>query len=165
MSAGTAFSLPDLCDAHPDVVRVAEPVFRGFGGRRAFGGPVRTIKCFEDNSLVADRVREPGDGCVLVVDGGGSRRCALVGDNLAGLAAEHGWAGLLVYGCVRDVNELEAIDVGIQALGSHPLRSIKRGEGQRDVAVTFAGLTFMPDQFLYCDDNGVVLSPVNLLDT
>src|SRR6056297_1783215 len=129
--SGPAFVLPDLCDAHADVVRVAEPLFRSFGGRAAFGGPIRTVKCFEDNSLVAERLREPGDGAVLVVDGGGSSRCALVGDNLAQAASDNGWAGVLVYGCVRDVDELAAIDVGIQAMGSNPLRSIKRGEGLR----------------------------------
>jgi regulator of ribonuclease activity A len=161
--SGPAFVLPDLCDAHADVVRVAEPLFRSFGGRAAFGGPIRTVKCFEDNSLVAERLREPGDGAVLVVDGGGSSRCALVGDNLAQAASDNGWAGVLVYGCVRDVDELAAIDVGIQAMGSNPLRSIKRGEGLRDVVVDFAGLRFVPDQFVYCDRNGVVVAPVDLL--
>ncbi|MEQ8860165.1 MAG: ribonuclease E activity regulator RraA [Pseudomonadales bacterium] len=163
MSPAPDLALPDLCDAHPDIVRVAEPMFRSFGGRRAFGGPIRTIKCFEDNSLVADRVRESGDGAVLVVDGGGSRRCALVGDNLAQLASDNGWQGILVYGCVRDVDLLETIDVGIHALGSHPLRSIKRGEGQRDVVVDFAGLRFVPDQFVYADRNGVLVAPIDLL--
>ena len=158
-----AFSLPDLCDAHPDVVRVAEPIFVGFGGIIAFGGPIRTVKCFEDNSVVAECLGEPGEGRVLVVDGGGSTRCALIGDRLAGLAAESGWAGVLVYGCVRDVDELTFIDVGIHALGSNPLRSVKRGAGQRDVPVDFAGVRFVPDQFVYCDNNGVVVSPVNLL--
>ncbi|MFW6094617.1 MAG: ribonuclease E activity regulator RraA [Pseudomonadota bacterium] len=157
------FSTPDLCDEHPDVVRVAEPLFTGFGARAAFGGRIRTIKCFEDNSLVAERVREPGEGAVLVVDGGGSRRCALLGDNLAALASDNGWAGVLVYGCVRDVDELAGTSLGIQALASHPLRSIKRGEGQRDVAVHFAGVHFVPDQFVYCDPNGVVVAPVDLL--
>lgn len=157
------FSLPDLCDEHPDTVRVLEPLFASFGGRHAFGGPIRTIKCFEDNSLVADRVREPGEGAVLVVDGGGSRRCALVGDNLAALAADNGWAGLVVYGCVRDVDELARIDVGIHALASHPLRSIKRGQGLRDVPVDFAGVRFVPDQFLYGDRNGLLVAPLDLL--
>lgn len=161
--AAPAFVLPDLCDEHADIVRVAEPLFSSFGGRPAFGGPIRTIKCFEDNSLVAERVREPGEGAVLVVDGGGSTRCALVGDNVARLAGENGWAGLLVYGCVRDVDELARIDVGVQAVGSHPLRSIKRGVGLRDVVVDFAGLRFVPDQFVYCDRNGVVVAPIDLL--
>jgi regulator of ribonuclease activity A len=163
MNREPAFLLPDLCDLHPDVVRVAEPLFTSFGGRPAFGGPIRTIKCFEDNALVADRVREPGEGAVLVVDGGGSRRCALVGDNLASLAGQNGWAGILVYGCVRDVDELCRIDVGVQALAANPLRSFKRGEGQRDVVVDFAGLRFIPDQYVYCDRNGVVVAPMKLL--
>lgn len=158
-----AFVLPDLCDAHADQVQVADPMFRSFGGRGAFGGPIRTVKCFEDNSLVAERVREPGQGAVLVVDGGGSRRCALVGDNLAQLASDNGWAGILVYGCVRDVDELAVIDVGIQALAAHPLRSIKRDEGQRDLPVVFAGVRFVPGEFVYCDRNGVAVSAGDLL--
>jgi regulator of ribonuclease activity A len=162
MTRKPPFSLPDLCDLHADAVRAAEPVFMSFGGRSAFGGPIRTIKCFEDNSLVAERVREPGDGAVLVIDGGGSRRCALVGDNLARLASERGWAGILAYGCVRDVSELAAIDLGVQALAAHPLRSIKRGEGQRDLVVEFAGLSFVPGHYVYCDPNGVVVSPIAL---
>lgn len=163
MSSGPAFLVPDLCDAHPDLVRVAEPIFTGFGGVAAFGGPIRTVKCFEDNSVVAERVREPGEGAVLVVDGGGSLRCALVGDNLAAAARDSGWAGLVVFGCVRDVDELAAIEVGIQALASHPMRSVKRDQGLRDVAVDFAGLRFVPDQFLYADNNGIIIAPVDLL--
>jgi regulator of ribonuclease activity A len=158
MKQSPAFSLPDLCDLHGDLVRAAEPVFTSYGGRPAFGGPIRTIKCFEDNSLVAERVREPGDGSVLVVDGGGSRRCALVGDNLARLASDNGWAGILVNGCVRDVDEIAVIDLGVQALAAHPIRSIKRGEGQRDLVVGFAGLWFVPGQYVYCDRNGVVVT-------
>lgn len=157
------FVLPDLCDAHEDIVRSAEPLFVSFGACQAFGGPIRTVKCFEDNSVVAERVQEPGNGAVLVVDGGGSTRRALVGGNLAQTAYDNGWSGFLVYGCIRDVDELAAIDVGVHALGSQPLRSVKRGEGQRDVVVDFAGLRFVPDQFVYCDRNGVVVSPVNLL--
>jgi regulator of ribonuclease activity A len=163
MSGRPIFVVPDLCDAHPDLVRVAEPIFSGFGGVATFAGPIRTIKCFEDNSLVAKRVREPGEGAVLLVDGGGSLRCALVGDNLARLAMENGWSGIVVYGCVRDVDELADIQVGIQALASHPMRSVKRDEGLRDVAVDFAGLRFVPDQFLYADNNGIVIAPVDLL--
>lgn len=163
MSSRPTFVVPDLCDAHPDLVRVAEPIFKGFGGVASFAGPIRTIKCFEDNSLVAKRVREPGEGAVLLVDGGGSLRCALVGDNLARLAVENGWSGMVIYGCVRDVDELADLQVGIQALASHPLRSVKRDEGLRDVAVDFAGLRFVPDQFLYADNNGIVIAPVDLL--
>ena len=155
-------SLPDLCDDYPDVVRVAEPIFSHFGGRVAFGGPVRTVKCVEDNSLVAERLGQAGDGAVLVVDGGGSKRCGLVGDNLAGNARDNGWQGIVVYGCVRDVEILATIDVGIVALGAHPLKSIKRQVGMNDVELRFAGVSWMPDQFVYCDANGVLVAPVPL---
>lgn len=158
-----AVVLPDLCDAHVDIVRVAEPVFRNFGGRRAFGGAIETIKCFEDNSLVAERVDEPGEGKVLVVDGGGSRRCALVGDNLAATASARGWAGIVVYGCVRDVDELARTEIGILALAAHPLRSIKAGVGTRDLVLHFAGVAFIPGQFCYADDNGLIVSPLDLM--
>jgi regulator of ribonuclease activity A len=162
MSTPNHFVLPDVCDAHPDVVRAAEPMFACFGGRAAFGGPIRTIKCFEDNSVVAERVREPGAGAVLVIDGGGSMRCALVGDNLARLALENGWVGIVVYGCVRDVDDLAEMDIGLHALGSNPIRSVKRGEGQGDVPVDFAGLRFVPGQYLYADNNGIVVAPMDL---
>ncbi len=115
---------PDLCDEYPEIVRVAAPIFRGFGGISAFGGEIDTIKCFEDNSLVAKKVDEPGEGAVLVVDGGGSLRCGLLGDNLAAKAAANGWSGVVVYGCVRDVEALARIDLGIQALAAHPVKSI-----------------------------------------
>lgn len=156
------FVLPDLFDANEGVIVAADPVFASFGGVPAFYGPIRTIKCFEDNSLVAERVREPGDGAVLVVDGGGSKRCALLGDNLAAAAVENGWAGVLIYGCLRDVDELAAMALGVQALGAHPQRSVKRGGGERDQVVRFAGLTFAPDAWLYADANGVGVSPVEL---
>jgi regulator of ribonuclease activity A len=155
--------LPDLCDANTDIVRVAEPVFQSFGARSAFGGAIETIKCFEDNSLVAERADEAGDAKVLVVDGGGSRRCALVGDNLAAKAAANGWAGIVVFGCVRDVDELARTDIGIQALAAHPLRSVKAGVGSRDLVLHFAGVAFVPGQFCYADNNGVLVSPVDLL--
>jgi regulator of ribonuclease activity A len=156
--------LPDLCDAHPELVRVAEPMFSNFGGRIAFGGTITTIKCFEDNSLVADVVKTPGEGRVLVVDAGGSTRCGMVGDNLAADAARNGWQGIVVYGCVRDVDVLAEIDVGIQALAPHPMKSVKRGVGERDLVVHFAGVSFVPGQYLYADNNGVLVSPTRLID-
>ncbi|HSG89176.1 MAG TPA: ribonuclease E activity regulator RraA [Pseudomonadales bacterium] len=158
----TELCLPDLCDAYGDAVDVVEPMFSNFGGRAGFGGPVRTVKCFEDNSLVAERVGEAGDGAVLVVDGGGSLRCALLGDNLADKAAANGWAGVIVYGCVRDVDALAAIDLGVQALASHPLRSVKKGIGEVDVAVTFGGVRFAPGRFVYADNNGVIVADTAL---
>lgn len=155
----SAVSLPDLCDAFADEVAVLEPMFSDFGGVDAFGGPVVTVKCFEDNSLVAEQVALPGKGRVLVVDGGGSMRCALLGDNLAQKAADQGWAGILVYGCVRDVEILADIRVGVQALAAHPRKSVKKGIGELDVAVTFAGVTIRPGDYLYADANGVLCSP------
>jgi len=155
----TAASLPDLCDAFADVVTVLEPMFSDFGGVEAFGGLVVTVKCFEDNSLVAEQVALPGKGRVLVVDGGGSMRCALLGDLLAQKAADNGWAGVLVYGCVRDVEILADIGVGVQALAAHPRKSVKKGIGELDVPVTFAGVTIRPGDHLYADANGVLCSP------
>lgn len=155
----SAVSLPDLCDAFTDVVAVLEPMFSDFGGIDAFGGPVVTVKCFEDNSLVAEQVALEGKGRVLVVDGGGSMRCALLGDNLAQKAADNGWAGVLVYGCVRDVEILADISVGVQALAAHPRKSVKKGIGELDVPVTFGGVTIRPGDYLYADANGVLCSP------
>ncbi len=155
--------LPDLCDEHADVLRVAAPGMRSFGGNTAFYGAISTIKCHEDNSLVAAAVDEAGNGRVLVVDGGGSLRCALVGDNLAGKAISNGWAGIVVYGCVRDVVELAAMPLGIQALAAHPMRSVKRDVGLRDTVVEFHGVSFIPDQYVYADLNGLAVSPVDLL--
>lgn len=152
---------PDICDAHPDV-RVLDPLFANFGGIDAFCGPVRTVKCFEDNSRIKEAVAEPGDGAVLVVDGGGSLRCALLGDMLAEKAADNGWAGVIVYGCVRDIDVLAETELGVQALGAHPRRSDKHGEGQRDVAVAFAGVTLRPGQWVYADNNGIVVAESRL---
>ncbi len=163
MSSSPRFVLPDLCDKHADEIHVVEPLFSPFGGATVFAGPIRTIKCFEDNSLVAERVREPGKGAVLVIDGGGSLRCALVGDNLARLAADNGWSGIVVNGCVRDVDELADMEIGIYALACHPLRSVKRNEGQRDLAVDFGGVRFEPGHYLYADNNGILVSARDLL--
>lgn len=156
------FVLPDLFDANEGVIVAADPLFKSFGGESAFCGPIRTIKCFEDNSLVAERVREQGDGAVLVVDGGGSMRCALLGDNLAAAAIENGWAGVVINGCLRDVDEVGAMALGVQALAAHPQRSVKQGGGERDCVVRFAGLSFAPDAWLYADRNGIGVAPVQL---
>jgi len=156
------FALPDLCDANAEIVRVAEPLFRSFGCRRSYGGPIATVKCFEDNSGVAARVDESGEGRVLVVDAGGSKRCAILGDNLASRAAKRGWQGIIVYGCVRDVDELAVIDLGVHALAAHPLRSVKRGVAEHDLVVSFAGVSFVPGQYVYADPNGIIVAPVAL---
>ncbi|MEG5263558.1 ribonuclease E activity regulator RraA [Pseudomonas sp. JDS28PS106] len=150
---------PDLCDAYPELVQAVEPMFSNFGGRDSFGGQIVTIKCHEDNSRVKEQVALEGQGKVLVVDGGGSLRCALLGDQLAEQAAKNGWEGLLIYGCIRDVDVIAQIDLGVQALASHPKKTEKRGIGDLDVPVTFAGVTFRPGDWLYADNNGVIISP------
>jgi len=157
-----SYSVPDICDEFIDEISVLEPLFADFGGKEKFSGEVVTIKCFEDNSLVGDAVRSPGEGRVLVVDGGGSLRHALLGDLLASAAAENGWQGLLINGCVRDVEILETIDLGVKALNIHPVKTEKRGEGRRDVNVTFAGALIRPGSWLYADANGVVVAERNL---
>lgn len=148
---------PDICDDHPEV-QVVDPGFRNFGGVEAFGGPIVTVKCFEDNSVVKELVAKPGKGRVMVVDGGGSNRCALLGDMLAEKAADNGWAGLIIYGCVRDVDVVGKTSLGVQALGSHPRKSNKRGVGELDIPVTFCGVTFQPGHYVYADNNGIVVS-------
>lgn len=148
---------PDLCDAYPDVA-VAEPMFSNFGGHDSFGGEIVTVKCFEDNSVVKEQVELDGRGKVMVVDGGGSLRRALLGDMLAEKAAKNGWEGIIVYGCVRDVDVLAQTPLGIQALASHPMKTDKRGIGDLNVAVAFAGVTFKPGEFVYADNNGIIVS-------
>ncbi len=151
----------DLSDAHPDIQH-GEPVFRDFGGTLAFSGPIATLKTFEDNSKVRAALETAGNGRVLVVDGGGSLRCALFGGNLAELAAKNGWAGVVINGCVRDTGEIGAAQVGVKALAAHPKRSERRGLGDVDVAVSFAGVTFRPGEWLYADADGIVVSATKL---
>ncbi|ABI56521.1 ribonuclease E activity regulator RraA [Alkalilimnicola ehrlichii MLHE-1] len=153
----------DLCDDFADELRVMNPMFRDFGGRVRFHGPVTTVKLFEDNSAVREALSEPGEGRVLVVDGGGSMRCALLGDNLAALGQKNGWAGVVVYGCVRDSAELATIDLGVKALNVHPLKSVKKGIGERDVTVTFAGITIQAGDWLYADEDGIVVARNSLV--
>jgi regulator of ribonuclease activity A len=149
---------PDLCDQYPELVRVLEPMLRNYGGRKQFGGAIVTVKCFEDNSCVKQLVGTPGEGRVLVVDGGGSMRRACLGDMLAEKASSNGWSGIIIYGCIRDVDEIRATDIGVQALGVHPVKTEKKNIGEINVPVTFGGLTFIPGEYLYADNNGVVVS-------
>lgn len=157
------FATCDFCDAHKNdtdgAFRVLPPVFRDFGRRKKFSGQVTTVKCHEDNSFVAAAVNSPGNGQVLVVDGGASLRRALVGGNLGKAAERNGWAGIVVDGCIRDVAELAECDVGIRALASMPLPTEKRQEGQRDVAVQIQGVWVRPGDYLYADEDGIVVSP------
>ncbi|WP_374352833.1 ribonuclease E activity regulator RraA [Chitinimonas sp.] len=153
------FHTTDLSDQHGERLLVADPIFRHFGLRPCFAGPIATLKVFEDNSLVRSTLETEGHGRVLVVDGGGSLRCALVGGQLGELAVQHGWSGLVVWGCVRDTLELNALDVGIRALATHPRKSVKRGEGSSGMPVHFAGITFTPGWWLYADEDGIVVAP------
>ena len=157
------FSTCDLCDAHPgdagQALRVLPPVFKNFGGHTTFCGPVATVKCFEDNSLVRQAVNSPGNGCVLVVDGGASLRHALLGGNLGAAAAKNGWAGIVIDGCVRDVSELKSCALGIRALAAIPLATVKRGEGLAGVAVQIQGQWVRPGEWLYADEDGMVVLP------
>lgn len=150
---------PDLCDEYPDLVEVVEPLFSNFGGRVAFGGQIVTVKCFEDNSLVKEELAKPGVGKVLVVDGGASMRRALMGDMIAENAVVNGWEGVVIYGCIRDVDVIMSLDLGVQAINTVPMKTDKRGEGQREIPVTFAGVTFKPGAFVYADNNGIIVSP------
>jgi regulator of ribonuclease activity A len=153
---------PDLCDRLGDRVAVAEPVFRDFGGRPAFAGEIETVRVFEDNALVRGILEGEGRGRVLVVDGGGSRRCALVGGRLAALAATNGWSGIVVNGCVRDVGELGAAAVGVKALAACPKPPSKAGSGERSVPVSFAGITFTPGHQIWGDQDGLVVGEPGL---
>uniref|UniRef100_A0A486XN88 4-hydroxy-4-methyl-2-oxoglutarate aldolase n=1 Tax=Rheinheimera sp. BAL341 TaxID=1708203 RepID=A0A486XN88_9GAMM len=157
------FTLPDLCDAHAAYIRVTEPIFTNYGGKTAFGGQIVTVKCFEDNSKVKQLVATPGQGKVLVVDGGGSKRHALLGDMLAEQAAASGWEGIIINGCIRDIDEIRQTPLGVQALGIHPMKTDKRDLGDINVAVTFAGVDFIPGQFVYADNNGVLVATKQLV--
>lgn len=157
-----SISTAALCDAHPDEVSIVEPILRDFGGAAVFAGPISTIRVLEDNVLVRAALEEPGEGRVLVVDGGGSLRCALLGDQLGNLARANGWMGIVVHGCVRDADALARLPVGLRALATHPRKSAKQGDGERDVPVTFAGVTFVPGHHLYADGDGVVVAPRSL---
>lgn len=154
--------LPDLCDHFEELVQVVEPMFGNYGGCEAFGGEIVTIKAFEDNSLVREQVALPGEGKVLVVDGGGSMRRAMLGDMLAEKAQNNGWAGIIIYGCIRDVNAISDLDLGVQALGVHPMKTEKLGVGQLNVPVTFGGVTFRPGEYVYADNNGILAAPQKL---
>ena len=155
----STFATTDISDGYPDA-QVCDPDFAIFGGEVRFSGPITTVKLFEDNTLIKAAVESPGEGRVLVVDGGGSRRCGLVGGNLAVSAATNGWAGLVVHGYVRDVDELAEQPIGVRALGAFPRKS-ERGlhSGQAGRTVTFAGVTFREGAWLCADADGIVVLP------
>ena len=150
----------DLCDQYSEKIQVAEPIgFRSFGGKHEFHGQIETVKCYEDNTFVRAMLEKEGAGKVLVIDGGGSRRCALLGDNIAELAVQNKWNGVVVYGSIRDSLAVSKIDIGILALGTNPKKSAKNKEGMMGIPVRFAGVDFTPGEFVYVDEDGMIISP------
>ena len=160
-------SVCDLLDDNESKCQVAAPMLAHYGGTRHFDGPIATVKVFEDNTLVKQYLGEPGDGRVLVVDGGGSKRRALVGDILGQMGIDKGWRGIVVYGCIRDSEVLAGMPIGVMALATIPIKSVKRGEGQRDIDVRFADVTFRPGEHLYAGPDGIMVSasPISLRST
>ncbi|MEE9397467.1 MAG: ribonuclease E activity regulator RraA [Methylococcales bacterium] len=159
------FKTADLCDhfSQSKHFQIAEPLLRQYGTRTTFGGQVTTLKVFEDNVLIRKTLEEKVEGRVLVVDGGGSRRCALIGADLARIASENCWEGIIVYGCIRDSKEINTLSIGIRALHTHPLKSHERGIGDRDTLITIAGVNFKTDHYVYIDEDGIVASPNQLV--
>jgi regulator of ribonuclease activity A len=147
-----------LCDVYLDQVDVVEPMFSNFGGSASFAGQVTTIKCFEDNGLIRSALEQEGQGRVLLIDGGGSLRRALIDAELATIAEENEWEGIIVYGSVREVDELEDMNVGIQALASIPVGASQTNVGEVDVPVNFGGVSFLPEDYIYADNTGIILS-------
>lgn len=156
-------STPDLSDSNPGKVRVVEPLFNNYGGRKSFFGEIVTVKCFEDNSLVKKTAGTDGKGKVMVVDGGGSLRKALLGDLIARDAENNGWEGIIIYGCIRDVDIIGSTGIGVKALNTIPVKTEKRGIGDLNVPVTFGGVTFNPGEFIYADNNGILVSADRLI--
>ncbi len=151
----------DLVDDIGPDVRSCDLQFGQFGARREFAGPISTVRCFEDNALLKSMLSEPGDGRVLVIDGGGSLHTALVGDVIAELGRTNGWAGLIVNGAVRDAATLRTLDIGIKALGTNPRKSAKTGAGERGIAVSLGGVDFIPGDLAYSDEDGIVVLKVH----
>lgn len=154
----------ELCDIYLDQVDVVEPIFSSFGGLSEFHGKITTVKCFENNGLIAEILEEDGEGRVLLVDGGGAVRRALIDAELAQLAVDNHWEGIIVYGAVRQIQQLENLDIGIHALAPIPVGADSKNEGEMDIPVNFGGVTFFPEDYIYADLTGIILSqePLNL---
>jgi regulator of ribonuclease activity A len=153
----------DLCDQYIDQLKIAEPIgFKSFGGKHEFHGQIETVKCYEDNTFVRSTLEKDGAGKVLLIDGGGSNRCALLGDNIAELAHQNKWSGIIIYGNIRDSIAVSKINIGILALGTNPKKSAKNKEGSVSIPVHFAGVEFIPGEFVYVDDDGLVVSKQEL---
>ncbi|MFD1707419.1 ribonuclease E activity regulator RraA [Siminovitchia sediminis] len=157
------FKTADLCDDHSEQLQICSTVFQSYGKRTRFYGKIETVKVLEDNVLVLEAIESVAPGSVLVVDGEGSRQCALMGDRLAGIAASRGLSGVIIHGCVRDSGALAVLDLGILAVGTHPLKSKKEGKGERDTLLNFGGVTWRPGEYVYADRDGVVISKDPLL--
>lgn len=158
------FKTSDLCDVYADRIRIAKPgLFADYGGRNIFSGIIHTVKCFENNPFVRKALEGNGDGKVLVVDGGASMKCALLGDMLGEIALKNKWKGLIVNGCIRDSAALTSLDIGVKALCAFPLKSGKKNEGQENVKVSFAGIDFIPGEYIYCDEDGIIVSKEELV--
>lgn len=153
------YNTSELCDLYADLIDVVEPIFSNYGGRSSFGGKVVTVKCFESNGLISELVELDGTGKVLVIDGGGSTRRALIDFTIAQTAEKNAWEGIICYGSVRDVDAIEELELGIQALVSIPVGAPDTVIGDSDLAINFAGVTFLPDDHIYADNTGIILSP------
>lgn len=158
------FATADLYDEYEEKLQIATPMFNDYGGNLKFCGPVSTVDVFEDNSLVRAALEEPGEGRILVVDGGASLKCALLGDMLAELGKENGWVGIIVNGCIRDSAVIANISIGVKALNTNPRKSVKKGIGERDVSVSFADVIISPGDYIYADEDGFVISDEDLAE-
>jgi len=152
------FATADLYDEYEEKLQIASPMFNDYGGNLKFCGPASTVRVFEDNSLVRATLEEPGEGRVLVIDGGASLKCALLGDMLVELGKENDWAGIIVYGCIRDSAVIANIAIGVKALNTNPRKSVKKWTGERDVSVSFADVIISPGDYIYADEDGIVIS-------
>jgi len=155
------FSTPDLADAFPEV-KALEPILKNFGGKTSFHGPIQTLKCPDDNSLVKQQFNSEGNGRVLVVDAGGISTVALLGDLIANSGIENNWVGIIINGYIRDIEIIKTLSIGVQALGTFPVKSEKRGLGELGIEISFGGLTFKPGQHVYADNDGLLLSERDL---
>ena len=154
----------DLCDDFIDVLKVATPIgFKDYGAKKNFNGEIVTVKCFEKNPLVKQMLSNDGTGKVLVVDGGGSLNCALLGDNLAAMGIENNWNGVVIFGCIRDSREISKMNIGVKALDTTPRKSIKIPEGEINIKVSFADIDFTPGHYIYCDEDGIVVTKTQLV--
>ncbi|MEK4522648.1 ribonuclease E activity regulator RraA [Psychrobacillus sp. FSL W7-1493] len=158
------FSTADLCDEYSDEIQVLGSEFKSYGKKTSFSGPICTVKVFEDNILINQALEDIPVGSVLVVDGGGSKKCALMGDRLAGIAENRNLSGIVINGCVRDSNELTELNIAILALGSNPLKSKKEGTGEVDIPLFFLGIDWHPGNYLYADEDGIVIAKRKLVD-